>query len=142
MRSLAAAIVLFSVLAVSDARADGPARVSCSQKTFPNIQGQNAVTLARQANGSYTARYEAYGPAKTQKGLKCVFDANPLVFHCETANAGWGIVGRKLDEKSIDGDGKTTDEHVYKIEAIKTPQGEPRTEKEFRFALDACKAER
>jgi hypothetical protein len=28
--------------------------VTCSQKTFPNIQGQNAVTLTRQANGSST----------------------------------------------------------------------------------------
>src|SRR5262245_38319913 len=142
MRFLPAAIVVIAVLAGSATGAEGPARVTCSQKTFPNIQGQNAVTLARQANGSYTARYEAYGPAKTQKGLKCVFDANPLVFHCLTANAGWGILAHKLDEKSVDADGKTTDDHVYKIEAVKTPQGEPRTEKEFRFPLDACKAER
>jgi len=64
------------------------------------------------------------------------------VFHCVTANAGWGIFGRKIDERSIDGDGKATDAHVYKIEAIKTPQGEPRTEQDFRFPLDACSASR
>lgn len=29
-----------------------------------------------------------------------------------------------------------------KIEAIKTPSGEPRSEQELRFPLDACKAER
>ena len=101
-----------------------------------------AVTLARQANGSYTATCEAYGPPKTKKGLKCAFDADPFVFHCVTANAGWGIFGRKIDERSIDGDGKATDAHVYKIEAIKTPQGEPRTEQDFRFPLDACSASR
>jgi hypothetical protein len=136
------AMAAVAAASVSAAPAAGPARVSCSQKSFPNIQGQNAFSLARQADGGYTARYEAYGPAKTQKGLKCTFDVDPLVFHCETASASWGIFGRKLDERSIDGSGKAIDEHVYKVEAVKAPQGEPRTEKEFRFPLDACKAER
>jgi hypothetical protein len=139
VKSLAAigVVVLMGVPAVA---ADGPARVTCSQKTFPNIQGQNAVTLVREAKGPYAATYEAYGAPKTKKGLKCRFDADPAVFHCETANASWGIVGKKLDERSIDGDGKVKDEHVYLIEAVKTPAGEARTEQTFRFAIDACKA--
>jgi hypothetical protein len=116
--------------------------VACTQKTFPNIQGQNAVTLARLANGSYTATYEAYAAPKTKKGLKCSFDADPTVFHCVTANASWGLFGKKLDERSIDGDGKAKDERVYVIEAVKTPAGEPRTEQTFRFAMEACKGER
>jgi hypothetical protein len=135
------AIMILTALS-SAAPAEGPARITCSQKTFPNLPGQNAVTLARQPNGSYTASYESYGPPKTRKGLKCAFDANPLVFHCLTANAGWGIFASKLDERSIDGAGKATDEHVYKVEAVSTPQGEPRPEKELRFPLDSCKAER
>ena len=57
---------------------------------------------------------EAYGPPKTKKGLKCRFDGDPIVFHCATANAGW----------------------------VKTPEGEPRVEQAFRFAIDACKGER
>jgi len=139
---LAAAMVVVLVLGSSAALADGPPRVTCGHKTFPNIQGQNAVTLARQANGSYTASYEAYGAPKTKKGLKCVFDVDPIVFHCAAANASWGIFGKKVDERSIDGDGKVTDEHFYKIEAIKTPAGEARSEQELRFPLDACKAAR
>jgi hypothetical protein len=135
MKPLAAMAVVL-VLDSSAAAAEGPARLSCSQKTFPNIQGQNAVTLARQANGTYTANYEAYGAPKTKKGLKCSFDADPKVFHCMTANASWGIFGKRLDEKSIDGDGKVKDEHVYEIEAVKTPVGEPRTEQKYRFAIE------
>src|SRR5262245_47803170 len=126
-----AAIAVVLLFGSSAAGADGPARVTCSQKTFPNIQGQNAVTLAREAKGTYAATYEAYGAPKTKKGLKCSFDADPRVFYCVTANASWGIFGKKLDERSIDGDGKAKDEHVYEIEAVKTPAGEPRTEQKF-----------
>ncbi|HEY7372114.1 MAG TPA: hypothetical protein VIF57_08155 [Polyangia bacterium] len=141
MRSIAAIV---GVLLVGSAVAgpDGPARVACTQKTFPNIQGQNAVALARQANGSYTATYEAYAAPKTKKGLTCRFDADPMVFHCLTANASWGVFGKKVDERSIDGDGKAKDERVYVIEAVKTPAGEPRAEQTFRFGIEACKGER
>jgi hypothetical protein len=140
MTSVAVACAV--LLAGAAAAVDGPARVNCNQKTFPNLPGQNAVTLARQANGSYTATIEAYAGPKTRKSLKCRFDADPMVFACVTANASWGLFGKKLDERSIDGDGKAKDDHVYKIEAIKTPAGEPRVEQELRFPLDACKAER
>jgi len=136
------AIIVVTALDATAALAEGPVRITCSHKAFPNLPGQNAVTLARQPSGSYTASYESYGAPKTRKGLKCAFDANPLVFHCLTANAGWGIFGSKLDERSIDGAGKATDEHVYKVEAVSTPEGEPRPEKELRFPLDSCKAER
>lgn len=144
MKFFATMAGLLGLLALgsSVALADGAARVTCSHKTFPNIQGQNAVTLVRQASGSYTASYEAYGAPKTKKGLKCVFDVDPIVFHCVTANASWGIFGQKLAERSIDGDGKVTDEHLYKIEAVKNPAGEARTDLELRFPLDACKATR
>src|SRR5262245_6309877 len=99
--ALMAVVVL---LASSVASADGPARVTCSQKSFPNIQGQNAVTLAREAKGTYAATYEAYGAPKTKKGLKCSFDGDAVVFHCVAPNSSWGIFGKKLDERSIDGD--------------------------------------
>jgi hypothetical protein len=68
---LAAATVVVVVLGSSAALADGPPRVTCSHKTFPNIQGQNAVTLARQANGSYTASYEA----RSEQELRFPLDA-------------------------------------------------------------------
>src|SRR5262249_52791794 len=133
------AIGVVLLLGSSAAGADGPARVTCSQKAFPNIQGQNAVTLEREAKGTYAAPYEAYGAPKTRKGLRCSFDGDPRVFHCITSNSSWGIFGKRLDERSIVGDGKPKDEHVYEIEAVKTPAGEPRTEQTFRFAIDACK---
>src|SRR5262245_48983811 len=109
-------IAVLLVLGSSVAHAEGAARVTCSHKTFPNVQGQNAVTLARQTKGTYTATYESYGAPKTRNGLKCRFDSNPIVFYCLTANASWGIVGTKIHERSIDGDGKVTDEQAYKVE--------------------------
>ncbi len=122
--------------------ADGPARVLCSQRAFPNLPGQNAVTLSRQSNGTYTARYESYGAPKTKKDLTCVFDGNPLIFHCLAPHAVWGIFGSKVDERTIDRDGKASEAHVYSIQAVKAPEGEPHTEQDLRFPLDTCKADK
>src|SRR5262249_37162554 len=120
----------------------GPSRVACIDKTFPNLAGQNGVILTLSANGSYSVTYESYGPAKTKQGLRCLFDANPLIFSCTTPNASWALIATKTDERSIDGAAKVTDAHVYKIEAVKTPEGEPQTQQVFRFPLAACKAAR
>ena len=88
---------------------------------------------------SAVATYEAYGPVKTKKGLRCHFDANPLVFACANQNAAWGLSSMKLDERSIDLDGKAADAHVYKIEAVRAPLGEPRVEQELRLPIASCK---
>lgn len=125
---------------VNAADGTGPGRVECKEKTFPNVKGQNAVVLQREPNGGYRATYEAYGPAKTKKKLTCVFDANPLVFHCSAGDA-WALISTKVDEREITSDGKAHDNHVYKIEAVRNPAGEPHVESEFRFALDSCKNE-
>jgi hypothetical protein len=138
-------MVAFLALAVgmakpANAEPGAPQQLGCSAKSYPNLVGQNAVILRREPGGGYIATYEAHGPAKTKKGLRCVFDANPLVFACTSASGAWGLYSKKLDERSISSTGKAEDAHVYEIDAVKTPEGEPRTESEFRFELSACRA--
>ena len=143
VKKLAGRAVVASVLFWSSAaQAQDPARLTCQRKSFPNLEGQTALSLVRQANGSYVATFEDYGPAKKRKALTCRFGADPFVFSCLAVHANWGLFGKKVVETSLDDEGNTVTANVYDLEAVKAPQGEPLTEKSFRFDWEACKVER
>jgi hypothetical protein len=118
----------------------GPSSITCEQKNFPNLPGKNQVTLTRAENGFYRISYESYATPRIKKGVICVFDGTePLVFHCLASGGSWGMESKRAVEKSITADGVTETFEGFLIDAVKTPQGEPVLENQFRFRMGDCR---
>jgi hypothetical protein len=118
----------------------GPTKISCEEKTYPNLPGKSAVSLTKVTGGTYRVVYEAYRKPKTKNNAACVFsDKDPLVFNCLISEGRWGIDSKKISETSIDPDGAVRSFEGYSIAAVKAPSGESQVEDQFRFKTEFCK---
>ncbi len=116
-----------------------PASITCRDKTFPNLPGENAVVLQRDG-ADYTLTMQSYDKPKVYKKLACRFHPQDArVFACKGGNSAVGFTSEKTQATAIDYSGKENAFSGFVIEGARSPEGEPRTLFTLRFPSSACK---
>lgn len=116
-----------------------PTSITCRDKTFPNLPGENAVVLQRDG-ADYTLTMRSYDKPKVYKKLACRFHPQDArVFACKGGNSAVGFTSEKTQATAIDYSGKENAFSGFVIEGARSPEGEPRTLFTLRFPSSACK---
>ena len=112
--------------------------IQCKEKSFPNLPGQNAFSLKKERNGTFTAVTESYGKPKTYPYLKCRFHSKDRnVFYCESES--WAARGERVQSSSLGSDGSEALFDGYLFEVVKYPNGDdPAAVFSVRFDTDKC----
>lgn len=140
-RPIVVVVVLSTLLCADAIYADDqtPVSITCRDKTFPNLPGENAVVLQRDG-ADYTLTMQSYDKPKVYKKLTCRFHPQDArVFACKSSGSATGFTSEKTQATAIDYSGKETSFNGFVIEGARNPEGEPRTLFTLRFPSSACK---
>jgi hypothetical protein len=113
--------------------------VGCSEKTFPNLPGENSYSLRKEKDGEFSVSVQSYGKPKMYQHLRCRFHSKDRnVFFCDDKGGHWGVSSQRVQSSSVEGDGSETTFDGYLFEVLKAPHGEPQTIVSMRFGAGKC----
>lgn len=133
-------IICLGLLLPALVRAD-PAKVHCASRDYPNVPGENAISLVHGPKG-YSLEIKRYSSKDLKKqGLKCQFHPPEMLLLRCTIGDSWLLEAKRHNDQKLDESGKLATEDLLTFELIKSPLGEPTTVAELSFAPQSCKAE-
>ena len=109
----------------------------CSEKTFPNIKGKNAVRLVKRGAG-HALIMESYDKPRRYK-VTCTFHPEDAgTFYC-AQDSRRGFFSSKTRSLEVGTDNKPTSFDGYVFEAVDYPLGRTKTFATLRFRTSTCK---